>query len=319
MLIDDRPYVVDGAIATELERRGANLNHPLWSARILVEAPEMIEDLHLDYYLAGADIATTASYQATLAGFATQGIDVEEGKRLLLRSIELAQRARERGLEQVTRRNPLLIAASVGAFGAHRHDRSEYHGNYGVSELTLRDFHCRQVEVLGTGGADLLAFETVPSLLEGEALLRVLEKFPDTPAWVAFSCMDPTHVCHGEDFARCAALANESDAIVAIGVNCTAPEDIEALMQIGRVATLKPLIAYPNRGERLNTPGACQTPSLADYAQSWLKAGARLIGGCCGTSVDDIRKLAHTVDQRRPKDSDRNQQNAWTHRSKLVQ
>lgn len=296
------PYVIDGAMATELERRGADLRHPLWSARMLIEAPEMIEEVHFDYFQAGADIATTASYQATFVGFKAHGLGDNETRALLQLSVELARRARERHLEKASKQSRCepLVAAAIGPFGAHRHDGSEYTGDYQITDRQLREFHRRQLEVLVDTDADLLAFETVPSLQEGEAIVRLLEEFPVLPAWISFTCEDPLHVRHGDDFARCAALANESTAIVGTGINCTAPEHISPLLAIAAGQTERTLLAYPNSGETWCAEGngwigASKSEDIASYTLTWRDAGAKLIGGCCRTGPDTIRQIAETL------------------------
>jgi homocysteine S-methyltransferase len=292
--------VIDGAMATELERRGANLADPLWSARVLLESPQLIEAVHLDYFDAGADIALTASYQATFDGFAARGIDAAAARRLLESSVELACRARERFLAQspaVPGRPAPLIGASLGPFGAHRHDGSEYHGRYGVDATVIRDFHRRQLEVLAATAADFIAFETVPSREEAEAILRLLEEYPGVRAWISFSCADGTRVCHGEDFADCAALVASSPAVHATGVNCTAPEHIGSLLARARARVSKPLFAYPNSGETWHASenawrGDAADAQLTALARRWLDAGATMLGGCCRTTPADIRQIA---------------------------
>jgi homocysteine S-methyltransferase len=298
----DRRYVIDGAMATELERRGANINDTLWSARVLIDQPGLIEAVHHDYFLAGADIALTASYQASFAGFAARGLDAATARELLLSAVQLALRARERYVAagvDASRPAP-LIGASIGPYGAHRHDGSEYHGNYGVTGQVLLDFHRRQLEVLAQAGADFIAFETVPSLAEGEVIVRLLEEFPGVPAWIGFSCRDGERVCHGESFARCAALAGEQRGIIATGLNCTPPQFVDSLLASARAATDKPLFAYPNSGESWNAQqgswcGAAAGEALDAQVRAWLAAGATLAGGCCRTTPQDIRVIAQVM------------------------
>ena len=297
-----RRHVIDGAMATELERRGADLNDRLWSARILLQSPQLIEDVHYDYFVAGADIALSASYQATFAGFSARGLADEEARRLLLKSVTLACTARERFGEQHRdgTRPAALVGASIGPYGAHRHDGSEYRGDYGVGTQQIRDFHRRQLEVLALSRADFIAFETVPCLAEGEAIVRLLEEFPELRAWISFSCRDELHVCHGERFADCAALANEHPGIIATGINCSAPEFVESLLVQARGVTAKALFAYPNSGETWRAADNCWLEhgahaSLAGLARRWLDAGATLIGGCCRTTPQDIRELAQAM------------------------
>ncbi len=297
MFASGQVRIIDGAMATELERRGARLDDPLWSARILREAPELIRAVHLDYFRAGADIAITATYQATFAGFAARGLAADEAHRLLRLGVTLAREARDQARDEGVAARDLLVAASVGPFGAHRHDGSEYTGEYGIGARALIDFHRRQLDVLAEAGADLLAFETVPSRLEAEALLRLLEDYPGVRAWLSFACRDAAHVGHGERFADCVATANDHPQIVAVGLNCTAPVHVEGLLRAAAPACRKPLLAYPNSGEAWvpDTGGWRHGDGggrLADLAPRWRAAGATLLGGCCRTGPADIRALA---------------------------
>ena len=301
-LLTRKPVVIlDGALATELERRGADLKDPLWSAKILLEEPALIRQLHEDYFTAGADVAITASYQATFPGLAARGLDAEQSAALMRLSVQLATQARTdyctHHADDPTAQRPLLVAASVGPYGAYLHDGSEYRGDYGLTVEELMAWHRPRLAVLATSGADLLVCETIPSLAEGEALVRVLAEFPDTAAWLSFSCADGEHVCHGERFADCVAMAAASPQIVAVGVNCTPPRYIESLLQQATTVTQKPLLTYPNSGEHWDAANQCWLPGsgVADFAaaaQRWHAAGARLIGGCCRTTPADIAALA---------------------------
>jgi homocysteine S-methyltransferase len=293
-------YIIDGAMATELERRGADLNHALWSARVLVEQPALIESVHYDYFAAGADIATTASYQATFAGFARCGIDAGRARELLQLSVQLACDARDRFLAEPGhrsgRRRP-LVAAAIGPYGAHLHDGSEYTGDYAMEKTALMDFHRRQLEVLTRSGADLIAFETVPSRHEAEAILLLLEEFPDQRAWISFSCRNGLEVSHGESFRDCIAMAGSSPQILAAGLNCTAPEFVTSLLTSAAPVAAKPLLAYPNSGEKWQAAGNAWSggagiDDIATQARAWHAAGASLVGGCCRTTPAHIRGIA---------------------------
>ena len=119
--------ISDGGLATELEARGHDLSDPLWSARLLADAPQEIVAVHAAYFRAGAMIATTASYQASFEGFAAHGIGRDDAVGMLRRSVELAKTARDE-----VGADDLCVAASVGPYGAALADGSEYRGRYGV-------------------------------------------------------------------------------------------------------------------------------------------------------------------------------------------
>jgi len=287
--------VLDGALATELERHGADLDDPLWSARCLIEAPELISRVHRDYLQAGADVLTSATYQASLQGFQARGFGVHQAIALLRQGVELALAARDdfwSEKENHPGRLKPLVAASMGPFGACLHDGSEYHGNYTASWAEVESFHRSRLDVLTDSGADLLAFETIPSLREAEILLQLLTHYPGKHAWLSFSCRDEAHVSHGELFRDCADLASQHEQVAAVGINCTAPRCITALLN--SVTNLqRPLLVYPNSGEIWVAHDNCWVGQGMGHldAANWFRAGARLIGGCCRTGPEDIARI----------------------------
>jgi homocysteine S-methyltransferase len=292
--------VLDGALATELERRGCNLKDALWSAKVLLEQPEIIRQVHFDYYKAGADCATTASYQATVEGFAKRGLNEEQAIGLIQRSVKLAIEARDEfWADEANRagRPKPFVAASIGPYGAFLADGSEYRGGYGLSKEQLMNFHRPRMKALIEAGADMLACETIPCLIEAEALVELLKEFPDAHAWISFSCRDETHVNEGQRFEDCVRLVESSPQVAAVGVNCTSPRFIVSLIREARRATDKPILVYPNSGETYDAEkndwdGKPVCDSFGEQAREWFDAGARLIGGCCRTTPDDIRAIA---------------------------
>jgi homocysteine S-methyltransferase len=274
--------ILDGGLATELERVGADLSDPLWSARLLVDAPEAIEAVHTAYVRAGAQCLTSASYQASYDGFAERGLTTADTTRLLQRSVALADRAR-RSAEPGAR---LLVAASVGPYGAVLHDGSEYRGDYGLGRRALIEWHRQRFGVLATAGADLLACETIPTLIEAEALVALLSGYPDARAWVSFTARDGQHTSAGEPLRVAAARLDREPQVVAIGVNCVPPHIVADCVTELRAGTTKPR----------SWAGAPDGLSLADLAPAWVAAGARWIGGCCRTGPADIAALARVMD-----------------------
>ncbi len=302
-LVNHGVVILDGALATELERRGADLRDPLWSAKVLLESPALIRQVHFDYFAAGADVATTASYQATIPGLMQRGLDHKQAAEALRLSVALTRQARDSFWNVETIRHGRLkplVAAAVGCYGAYLHDGSEYRGDYGLSVRQLIDWHRPRLEILAGSGADLMACETVPSLAEGEALVALLSEFPKIPAWLSFSCQDERRLCHGETFVEAIQLANAAANIVAVGVNCTAPCHIEGLLASAASIARKPLLVYPNSGEAWDAKHHRWTdsPAAADWRElvkRWHNAGARLIGGCCRTTPETIRLIARTL------------------------
>ena len=291
--------MLDGGLATELEARGSVLTDELWSARVLMEQPELIRAVHLDYLAAGADCIITSTYQATIEGFVNTGLSVSQALELLKCSLELALEARDAFWEpSKNRRGRIrpLVAASVGPYGAYLADGSEFRGDYDLSEEALVRFHRTRWQVLVESGADLLACETIPARKEALALRRLLSDTPTVSAWFSFSCKDDRHISDGTELAAVAQELSSSPQIVAIGVNCTAPRFLPSLISELRKVTDKPIVVYPNSGELWDADGKRWLPAhepvdLAQAAVQWQKQGASLIGGCCRTGPDLIRAM----------------------------
>ncbi|OWM87784.1 hypothetical protein CDL15_Pgr019367 [Punica granatum] len=343
--------VIDGGFATELERHGANLNDPLWSAKCIVTSPQLVRRnfivfddqwlefsgvgkgskvvpprVHLDYLDAGANIIITASYQATIQGFEAKGLSREESEALLRKSVEIALEAKEIYREKCIKdsmdfaenerlsRCPILVAASIGSYGAYLADGSEYRypkptsGNYGdaVSLETLKEFHRRRLQILADAGPDLLAFETIPNKLEAQAYAELLEEENiKVPAWFSFNSKDGINVVSGDPISECALVAESYRQVVAVGINCTPPRYIHGLISSIRKVTSKPVLIYPNSGETYDperkewvpTTGTADEDFIS-YVGKWREAGASLFGGCCRTTPNTIRAISRALSQK---------------------
>ncbi|MCK5674213.1 MAG: homocysteine S-methyltransferase [Spirochaetales bacterium] len=292
--------ILDGAFATELEHRGCDLNDPLWSAKVLMENPEIIGKVHTDYYNAGADCVITASYQATYEGFEKRGLSGKEAEELIQLSVRIAAEARDSFWAETRNRKGRpkpLVAASVGPYGAFLADGSEYRGNYGLTVDELMNFHRKRLKTLIEAGPDILACETIPCLDEAKALTFLLEENPGVYTWISFSAKDGRHINSGEEISACAEWLNNHKQVAAVGINCTAPKYMESLVSEIKKSTDKPVILYPNSGEEYlpdskTWNGASIVESYSESAQGWYKSGASIIGGCCRTKPSDIKEIS---------------------------
>jgi len=295
--------ILAGGLATTLEDRGYDLDDDLWSARVLLDDPGAIRQVHHDFLTAGADCITTATYQASIPGFKKRGLDLEQARAQLDDAVKLAVDARDEFWSQPDNRagrvEP-LVAATVGPYGAFLADGSEYVGNYRIDDAELADFHRERWHVLAHGQADLLACETLPSLREAAVLLELLDDTPGRWAWFSFSCRDGRHLCDGTPFVEAVELCAAHRRVAAVGVNCTAPEFITPLMSIARDVTDLPLVAYPNSGEIFDPAGKTWRPGgqaqvLWEATSEWLSLGVKVIGGCCRVGPEAIAKLRRTL------------------------
>lgn len=321
------PLILDGAMATELEGLGVDTSTPLWSATALAEHPEAVRAVHEAYYRAGAQVATTNTYQANIPAFTAAGWSASEADALLQRAVTLAREARDAAASDG------WVAGSVGPYGAYLADGSEYTGRYQLSEEEFRDFHRPRLRALLGAGAEALALETMPHVGEVRALVRQLaQEFPDARAWVSLSVRQASDgeaeadgggsdggtasvpggggpradddaapvLCDGTALPEVAALLEQSPQVVAVGVNCVPIPRVTPALRALRRGTAKPLVAYPNSGERYDPVTKSWEPapgpaSPADAAAAWAASGARLIGGCCRTTPSDIRRIRATL------------------------
>jgi len=290
---------IDGGLASELEARGHDLTGTLWSARLLRDDPAAIRDVHTTYFTSGATVGISASYQASRSGFERNGLAHDEADRLLALSVALVREARDAAAAGGAS-HPMLVAASVGPYGATLHDGSEYRGRYGVAHDDLVAFHGQRLEVLVGAAPDLLAVETVPDIDEARAIVEALEDY-DVPAWLSFSCADDATTCAGQPIEDAAALVAAASKVEAIGINCTKPEHVGGL--VARIRAAEPdlrIVVYPNAGRVWDGVASVWLGDGTDLlpraaVSSWFDAGVSLVGGCCGlgpAAVADITVAA---------------------------
>jgi homocysteine S-methyltransferase len=284
------PVVLDGGLGTLLEQRGNDLTSELWSARMLVESPDEIRAAHRDFFVAGAAVGISASYQVSYEGLSAAGLGRSETDLLLRRSVELLADAR-RDVD-----GERWIAASIGPYGAMLADGSEYRGDYGLSVAELRDWHAPRLQVLAEAGADVLAIETIPSLAEVEAVLSSVSG-AGVPAWLAVTASLGT-LRSGESLAEAFAIAHEVDEVIAVGINCSDPLDVAGAITAARSVTDKAIVVYPNSGEQWDAKnrrwmGVPGFPS--SLVREWRDAGASLVGGCCRVGPAEIAQIAAAV------------------------
>ncbi|XP_045904937.1 homocysteine S-methyltransferase [Micropterus dolomieu] len=301
---DNGPLILDGGLATELEAQGVKLQgDPLWSARLLHTNPQAIGDAHYRFLLSGADVITTATYQASITGFINHlDVSFERARELLMSGVQVAKDTVERFVSDSppTGQRCPLVAGSVGPYGAFLHNGSEYTGAYAeaMSIEELKVWHRPQIDCLVAGGADLIAFETIPSIKEAEALVELLREFPNSKAWLSFSCKDGKCISDGSPFTDAVQIATRSTQLVAVGVNCCSPEVVEPLLDSAR-SLLSPdmtWVVYPNSGEDWDTEQGWLTSAKApaavpELSRTWMRQGAALIGGCCRIGPAHIAEL----------------------------
>ena len=290
------PVVSDGAMATELEKRGVATNSALWSATAMLDHPDAIQTVHQGYLDAGAKIMTTNTYQANVPAFEQAGIAAAQARQLIQQAVTIAHTARD--ASHVT---DAVIAGSIGPYGAYLADGSEYTGAYQLTPSAYQDFHRERLALIMAAGVDVLALETMPRLDEVQALVQLITTtWTQQPYWVSFSIKDPQTLCDGTSLAVAAKWVAAQPNVVAVGVNCTTLENIAPALTTLKAAVAVPLIVYPNSGDQYDpVTKTWQETHLshqfASFVPQWLAAGARIIGGCCRTTPKDIATVARAL------------------------
>ena len=289
---------LDGGLSTQLEAQGASVSGPLWTAGLINEDPQAIVDAHTAFLEAGANVLTSASYQASRDGFMRLGLSSEGAAKAIGRSVRLAEDARSRFVRDHPQpSSDIYIAASVGPYAAAGlHDGSEYTGIYDATRRQLREFHEERLKLLDSAGADFLACETLPNIKEIEIIAELLRR-TRTPAWVSFCCRDPEHLSDGTPVVDAAALFCGHPGVFAVGINCVPPSFVAQLVRTVHAAVPdKQTIAYPNSGRWSDSEyrayrGMLDTKELSAMAASWRSAGADIVGGCCGMGPREIKAI----------------------------
>lgn len=298
LLASHQHVVLDGAMATELEKRGVDTASDLWSATALIDHPERVKDVHTSYFEAGAHIATTNTYQANVPAFTAHGLSETESERLIKAAVHIAVTARNEYAAGHPESSDLVVAASIGPYGAFLADGSEYTGNYHLNTQDYKNFHRQRLHLVSEAGADVFALETMPNAGELHALIELLdEEFQDAEAWVSLSLKDSEHLCDGTALSEIIPLLEACPRLLAVGVNCTAQQNVEPALRVLKELTSKPLIVYPNSGEEYDpvtktwTAGG-EGASFTANTPVWKQNGAHIVGGCCRTTPADIAEIA---------------------------
>jgi len=294
------PLILDGGLSNVLESFGCDLNQELWSAKMLIDQPELIKRAHLAYLEAGAQCITSSSYQATLSGFERIGLNRSDATKMMIKSIELADEARSVFIKKNNQSESIFLAASIGPYGAFLADGSEYRGDYRISDNELRQFHAEKIHILESTNVDFLAFETIPSLQEIQILSELISQ-SKKQCWISFSCRDSEFLNDGSKIIDALKICSSTNNLFALGVNCTAPKYISSIVKkIRPLVQAKKIIIYPNSGE-IYLPESKSWKGISDpdifqkMASEWLDLGVDIIGGCCRIGPDHITKLSQSL------------------------
>lgn len=299
ILEKQKAIIIDGALGTQIQKNGYDVNDTLWTAKFLDENPQIIKDVHLQYLEAGANIIITSSYQASFEGFLKKGFSKEKAIELLKLSINIALEIRDKFWENCNKQDRIkpLVATSIGPYGAYLADGSEYSGNYNISNEELKNFHKRRLEILMQTKPDIYACETIPSFTEAKILCELLEEFNLTNSWITFSAKDENYTNADDEIVEAVKFLDKNLVLGAIGVNCTAPQYLPKLIENIKLHTSKSIVVYPNGGSKYNPltkkweKGEISAIEFAKLSHLWFTKGANIIGGCCETGPEEIKEI----------------------------
>ena len=297
--LTNHTVVLDGAMSTPLERLGADTNNDLWTAKALIDNKELVYEVHKMYFEAGADLIITDTYQANVQAFEKVGYSEKEARNLIKKAVKIAQKARDDYENRTGKHN--YIAGTIGPYGAHLANGSEYRGDYELSAEEYQQFHLPRIEELVNAEVDILAIETQPKLDEVLAILELLKKkYPQQKVYVSYTLSDDDTISDGTPLPRAIHALEDYSQVIAVGINCVKLELVEPALKNMKEITDKHLIVYPNssavydpKSKTWSQPKTSAT--FEELIPNWYEAGARIIGGCCTTGPKEIKAVADFI------------------------
>jgi S-methylmethionine-dependent homocysteine/selenocysteine methylase len=282
------PILLDGALGTEIERHGGDAGLPLWSARALIETPELVARIHRDYAHAGAEVIVADTFRTQARTLAHAGL-ADRAAALTTRAVVLARDA------VATAPGPCWIAGSAPPL------EDCYRPDLVPDDASLRREHGEHARNLAAAGVDAVFAETHHTLREAVAAV-VAARDAGLPVVASFVCDDAARLLSGAPLAAALEAAERAGAC-AVGVNCLPPRAVEACLPELSAAGL-PFVVYANLGAPTDAGGFHRSDELdpeafAACAATWLDAGARAVGGCCGTTPAHVAAMGSVVSGRR--------------------
>jgi len=279
--------ILDGAMGTELQRRGVDITLPLWSAKALTDHPEVIREIHCDYIAAGADIITTNTFRIDSRTFQKAGLTQENARQATIKAVNLAREA----VRITAAKRKIWIAGSMAPL------EDCYHPELTPDYQTAFAEHSLKAAWLAQASVDFILIETMNSLTEALAATRAALA-TGLPVATSFILRDKDHILNGEAIFP-AYLALKKEGITIFSINCTHYSIITSFLNTYSRRIQLPLMVYVNAGIFNSQKGWEEDPQFTpsfyqQIARSWLNQGVKIIGGCCGTNPSYIRLLAQT-------------------------
>jgi homocysteine S-methyltransferase len=313
------PLLLDAAMGTELSRRGANTAPPLWSARALVEAPELVEEIHREHVAAGAEILTIASFRLHARNMRESSCSLSQ-RELIARAVGVSRRAMSEFSSKVNSEAQQESQAARPSDGPTHPSKKIFSGVWIAgslapledcyrpdrvpSEAEISSEHSEMAAALAAQGVDLILVETMNTIRELAAATRAAVS-TSLPVVASMVTDGDGRLLSGESIGDAAkALLSLSRPPDALGINCVPARRIGGdLARLRDAAPGIPLAVYANTGRALDEARGLFTEPIDPYeyaslARGWLAAGARIVGGCCGTNAGHLRALRSLLDER---------------------
>jgi S-methylmethionine-dependent homocysteine/selenocysteine methylase len=276
------PLLLDGATGTELERRGVRASLPLWSAHALYDAPDLLLQIHSEYVAAGADLITANTFRTQRRCLARAGKG-DDAAHLTALATDLARQAAAASERQV-----FVLGSAPTLEDCYRPDLTP-------DDAALASEHAEHATQLAEAGVDAILVETMNTIREATAAVRAANTTA-LPVLVSFICGSEATLLSGETLSDAVgAIAAEHPA--AVLVNCLPPSRVPACLQVLRTGPQR-FGVYANLGEPIGE-GRSEDASPAEFAahaSTWWSRGARIVGGCCGTTPAHIAAIASRLD-----------------------
>ena len=287
-LYHSSPLILDGAMGTELHKRGVSIELPLWSARAIIENPEIIEKIHIDYLNAGADIITTNTFRTDTRTFRKANLSENDARSATKQAIDIAKNA----IKSSNSDKDIWIAGSMSTLEDCYHP--ELSPDY---EIALAE-HREKASWLAESGANFILIETMNTFNEALAAVNAALE-TGLPVIVSFILNNECEIFNGDNLYD-AYCKLQGLGIDGFSINCSHHSLITEFLfnYTGKIDL--PIVVYANAGFYTKEHSWQDDPDFtpefyADKAYRWINMGAKIVGGCCGTSIDHINAISEII------------------------
>ena len=283
-----KPLIMDGAMGTELMRRGIELPLPLWSSMSNIDQFDQVMNIHKDYIEAGSDILTTNTFRTTPRTFIKAGYSQNESEIISEQCCNMAIEAAKHAVKNEN----TLIAGSVAPL-EDCYEPSHFPGK----EIAKKEFQLI-IDRIIRKGVDILLFETMGNYEEIESALQV-SNHVEIQRWLSIVLKNKNSILDGTELQKVVELANKNKIDMVL-INCTPVNIILEALDIFLGYRKGKWGVYPNAGENMPTKDGEFVSKLDDESickaiQGYITLGASVVGSCCGSTPNTVRKISNMI------------------------